>query len=127
VVYSDHIGPAKLIYDSLISKKVNARHIDGGVSVAKRDQIIDDFQADKVDVLVLTIQSCKEGITLTAARHMVFNDISWSYVDLQQARKRIHRVGQASTCFIHYILSSDTDAWLKRKVLEKKRNLEEIL
>lgn len=130
IVFTDHLEPAKQIEDILNTKKSNGRviaRIDGSVPGIKREGIVEDFQAGKIDVLVLTIQSCKEGLTLTRARNIIFNDISWSYVDLQQARKRIHRVGQDRNCVIHYILVSETDTWLKRKVMEKKRNLEEIL
>jgi len=71
-------------------------------------------------VLAATIGSLSVGVTLTAARHVVFNDLSWVPGDNLQAEKRIHRIGQKNACTAHYIEASETDAYI-RKTLEEKQ------
>lgn len=82
----------------------------GGWFEAKdRAQLIDWFQrSDKPRVFLATIQTGGEGITLTAARRIVFLDLMWTPADNQQAMKRIHRFGQTRTCFVYEVLAKGT-------------------
>jgi SNF2 family DNA or RNA helicase len=74
-----------------------------------RAQLIDWFQrSDKPRVFLATIQTGGEGITLTAARRMVFLDLMWTPADNLQAMKRIHRFGQNRTSFVYEILARGT-------------------
>lgn len=74
-----------------------------------RAQLIDWFQrSDKPRVFLATIQTGGEGITLTAARRLVFLDLMWTPADNQQAMKRIHRFGQTRTSFVYEILARGT-------------------
>jgi len=126
VLFTAHRDPAKELFDGL-KGKLRVEVLTGETDTDLRNLSVKKFQAGELDVLVLTIGACSTGITLTKARHLVYNDISWSYTDMIQSRGRIHRISQNSTCFIHYILNSTIDKWLKRKVMEKAKNLKEIL
>ena len=57
---------------------------------------------------------------------MVFNDITWSHTDLDQARKRIHRIGQDRVCFCHYIYGSKFDKLVTKIVASKVRETEKV-
>lgn len=127
VIFTDHVAPCILIHDRLKVKGLKVGMIRGGVSNAKRDGIVAAFQQGELDTLVCTIGAASTGLTLTKARNLIFNDISWGFVDLDQARKRIHRVSQDRTCIIHYILSGDVDESLTRRVVEKANNLRKAL
>lgn len=126
VIFTDHIAPLEQIY-SLLYKKVRVEMIQGSVTPLARDKIVQDFQAGEIDVLVCTIGAGSTGYTLTAARSMIFNDLPWGYVDMIQARKRIHRVGQKHSCVINYMLSGKIDLRIKRRITEKDENLKEVL
>jgi SWI/SNF-related matrix-associated actin-dependent regulator 1 of chromatin subfamily A len=67
------------------------------------------------------------GVTLTRARNVVFNDLSWTHADNQQARARIHRIGQKNICIAHYIIGSETDAYIKRAVEAKAKTSQKVL
>jgi len=82
------------------SEKVRERvvMIRGGVSMKERDQIIQDFQNDPaVRVFIGGITATESGVTLTAAQNMVFVEVAWEPVTLQQAEDRIHRIGSSLT------------------------------
>lgn len=127
VIFTDHIKPCITIAEHLKDKGMRVGVIRGGVSNDKRDDMVAKFQQGDLDVLVCTIGAASTGITLTRARNLIFNDIAWGYVDLDQARKRIHRVSQNRSCIIHYMLSGDVDESLTRRVVEKANNLRKAL
>jgi SWI/SNF-related matrix-associated actin-dependent regulator 1 of chromatin subfamily A len=127
VIYTDHREPCKEIAEKLTSKKLRVGMIRGGVPPFTRQKAVDDFQNGLLDALVCTISAASTGITLTKAKNLVFNDYSWSYVDMIQAMKRIHRIGQGETCVVHYMLSSDIDQMIKKKVLKKEEILGKVL
>ena len=127
VIFTDHRDSCSEIFSEIGSERIKAEKIDGSVDPAKRAYLVDRFQRGEIDVLVCTIGAASTGFTLTKAKHIVFNDISWNYADLEQAKKRIHRISQKETCVISYMLSSKVDRWLTRKVLEKKTILGKVL
>jgi SNF2 family DNA or RNA helicase len=122
VIFTDHIASAKEL-----GEKLKCPYVTGQTDSAKRSSLVDEFQAGKFQFLVATIGSLSVGVTLTRANHVVFNDISWGNSDNMQARSRIHRIGQTKTCFAHYILGSETDAYMKRTVEAKARTVFRVL
>jgi SWI/SNF-related matrix-associated actin-dependent regulator 1 of chromatin subfamily A len=76
-----------------------------------RQKHIDDFQEQdetgafisKKKVFITTRQSAMEGITLTAASKVVFNDLPWTPADILQAEARVHRIGQKNVVNVDWI------------------------
>ncbi len=127
VIFSDHVLPCSVIASQLETKGWKTRVITGDVSHEDRDKIVSLFQTGDLDCIVATIGSASTGFTLTAASNIIFNDIPWSFVDLSQARKRIHRVGQDKRCVINYILGGEIDKRILKRVKDKGKNLKEVL
>lgn len=127
VCFSDHIKPVDYISEELSRKGYKVATIKGEVQVDKRADIVARFQAGAFDVLVATIGSASTGYTLTKSNQMVFNDIPWGPADLWQAQKRIMRIGQSRTCFIHYILGSMIDNIILKTIKSKIETLEKAL
>jgi len=73
-----------------------ANTVHGGVSQAERDRRVACFQAGggPPGLLVATLDSLREGVTLTVASQLVLHDLSWVPDDLLQAEARIARIGQ---------------------------------
>jgi SNF2 family DNA or RNA helicase len=88
--------------------------------VKDRSAEVEKFQNDpNVTVFVGQIQTAAMGITLTAASTMVFYSLDYSMSNYEQARARIHRVGQKNACtYIHLIAKSTID----EKVLKALRD-----
>ena len=65
---------------------------------------MDAFQRDEtVRVLAANIIAGGVGVTLTAARNVVFNDLDWVPANHWQAEDRAYRIGQRHTVNVYYI------------------------
>lgn len=126
IIYSDHVEPTENIAKAF-PKKFQVRVITGKTPMNKRDEIVRDFQAGKVDVLCATIGALSVGVTLTKSKNIIFNDLSWVPADIAQAEKRIHRIGQEGTCFIHRIFWGKIDFKIGKELDKKIAVLSEVL
>jgi hypothetical protein len=87
-------------------KKV-AVGINGTTPADQRSKNVNAFQKDpNVQVFVGNIQAAGEGITLTAAAHLAFNDLAWLPTEMLQAEDRVCRGGQTRPCGIYFFLSN---------------------
>jgi SNF2 family DNA or RNA helicase len=125
VVFSDHLAPLNIIEQKLNGHSVG--RITGAVEKDKRSDIIKKFQEGKIDYLLATIGACSTGVTLTAANTLVFNDISWVPGDIEQAKKRIHRIGQKEICKIVYVVGSKADEYIIRSIRSKSQVINAVV
>ena len=122
LVFTDHVLAAEDI-----AKRLKGECVTGKMPAEMRTKVVEDFQAGRVKVIVATIGSLSVGVTLTAARHVVFNDLSWVPSDNKQAEGRIYRIGQKSACFTHYMIASPTDAYITKVLREKADTIGRVL
>ena len=89
--------------------------VHGGIATSSRLRRLERFSRDSSgpQLLIATPASCKEGLTLTQATHVVYYDRSLSLDDYEQSQDRIHRISQTRTCHVHRIIALDTvDEWV---------------
>jgi len=85
-----------------------------------RAQQVSAFQNDPATtVFVGQIATAGMGITLTAASTMVFYSLDYSMSNFEQAKARIHRVGQKENCTYIYLTARHT---VDEKVLRSLRD-----
>lgn len=94
----------------LVKRGINHGLITGAVSTEDREWAKEAFQSGRIKLILLTLGAGAEGLTLTAARHLVFLQRSWSLVQNKQAEDRIHRIGaeKHESVFIIDIIAEDT-------------------
>lgn len=81
--------------------------ITGGVK--NREEQVEQFQKEpEVMAFVGQIATAGMGITLTAASTMVFYSLDYSMSNFEQAKARIHRVGQRIPCTYLYLVARGT-------------------
>ena len=110
----------------VISKKFADRCVllTGATPSHKRQELVDRFQQDDtVRLFVANIQAGGVGLNLTAARHVVFNDLDWVPANHWQAEDRAYRIGQTGTVNVHYLVAEGTIDEFVRNVLESKTAL----
>lgn len=103
-------GICETVQKALGSKYQYVR-IAGDVPIGKRGPIVEQFQTDPdTRVFVAQLDSCAEGVTLTAADTIVYYSVSFNAAKYAQSQDRIHRVGQRNTCtYIHLVVPKTID------------------
>ncbi len=87
----------------------NYVRIDGRTSAKKRQSSVDQFQSDpRTQVALLSLTAAGVGITLTSADRIIFVELYWTPAQLMQAEDRCHRIGQASTVEVQYLVANNT-------------------
>lgn len=121
VVFAEHKPVIQKLSRGL--KKQNIRHVilDGAASAKDRQAMIDQFQRHEVPVFIGS-KAAKEGITLIAARHLLFVERFYTSADEEQAEDRIRRIGQKHPTTIWFLHALQTvDDRLDQIVRQKRR------
>jgi SWI/SNF-related matrix-associated actin-dependent regulator 1 of chromatin subfamily A len=77
----------------------------GATSHERREKAKEIFNDENssVRVFVATTGSAREGLNLTVADKVVFNDLPWTPADLNQAESRAHRLGQKNCVNVYWM------------------------
>ena len=104
----------------------------GNSSLRDRDRAAEKFQGDpNCQFFIGNIEAAGHGITLTAARHVVFAEPDWRGTYLEQAEDRAHRIGQTHPVLVTYLLLDrsewSTDFWMNSKIRAKQAAIDAVL
>lgn len=61
-----------------------------------------------------------QGLTFTAASHVVFAELYWNPGHIKQAEDRAHRIGQTSSVNVHYLIAKGTFDGVMWSMLNRK-------
>ena len=126
VIIARFLPEINVIVDMLERKAIGFSLITGAVK--DRDEQVRRFQTDpEVSVFVGQIATAGLGITLTAADKMVFYSLDYSMSNFEQAKARIHRVGQRNPCTYIYLVAENTVDTKVLKALRDKADLAKVL
>jgi SNF2 family DNA or RNA helicase len=125
VVFSDHVKPLEIM--ELDLSKLRVKSITGSVSSTKRQEYVDMFAKGQLDVLLCSIGAASTGFNLTASNMLVFNDPSWVSTDMEQAKKRIHRIGTTKACRIVNVVGSPTDEYIYKMLASKDKVINKVI
>jgi SNF2 family DNA or RNA helicase len=95
--------------------------LHGGLSKAKRDELVERFQTDDEPMLfLLSLKAAGTGLNLTAANHVVHFDRWWNPAVEDQATDRAFRIGQSRNVQVRKFICTGTleekiDAMIERK------------
>ena len=119
VVVMARFKPELDAIEALLAKKdIGYAVVRGGVK--DRAEEVCRFQEDpSCMVFIGQLQAASLGITLTAAHIEVFYSLDYSSSNFDQAKSRIHRIGQHNTCLYYYLVAKGT---VDEKVLDSLRN-----
>ena len=102
VIYCDYKHSIKRVSELLDDLKLKYVVLDGN---QKNKLIWRDFQAEEsIQIIECQYQSASEGIDLYASDTIIFYEPTLSSTIHEQAKDRIHRVGQTKKCsYIHFL------------------------
>ncbi|XP_026803599.3 DNA annealing helicase and endonuclease ZRANB3 [Pangasianodon hypophthalmus] len=124
LVFAHHLSMLQACTEAVIEAKAGYIRIDGSVPSAERIQLVHRFQNDpETRVAILSIQAAGQGLTLTAASHVVFAELYWNPGHVKQAEDRAHRIGQTSSVHIHYLIAKGTFDMVMWAMLNRKETV----
>lgn len=118
VIFCKYTHEIDMISKALINK-VNHIIYD---SRSKIDGWLEFVRNPYLKVLITQIKKGGTGLNLQCASTVIFFSLSYSYIDLSQAKDRVHRNGQTKKVSIYYLLGKNTIEENIYKVLQQKKS-----
>lgn len=126
IVFSWRIKPLRLLAEQIEERwdEYTAEMITGQSSSRRRSRLVSSFQNDKQPrVLLCSMRATAEGLTLTAANHVIFLNEWWNPAVNAQARDRVNRIGQTKDVFVYRLRTSGTVETQLANILHSKSQL----
>jgi SNF2 family DNA or RNA helicase len=128
VIFSFFLEPLAILAANLKKLKITCAGISGETSADNRFKYVEDFQAGNLQVLLGQTITAGVAITLTKAWRCIFLDLCWSPTDNQQARDRLHRIGQERDVLAQYVVveGNPLDERVQEVLARKTRDLDQL-
>jgi superfamily II DNA or RNA helicase len=127
LVFSQYTEMATLLQQHLDARGIRSLFLHGGIPVRRREEMVEQFQAGRAPVFLLSLRAGGTGLTLTRATHVVHYDRWWNPAVEDQATDRAYRIGQDSPVQVHRLIAEGTLEDRIAALLEKKRELAEAV
>lgn len=121
IVFCKYRAEITTIQEYLKKQKYKVAELSG--KTKDKGMVVKDFQKGKKDVIIVQIKTGSAGINLTKASTAIFYSWTSSYIDLDQAKARLHRIGQTNPINIYFLISKDTVDELSLKVLSDRTKM----
>ena len=122
VLFAEHQTVIQKLQRCLRKQGIHFVIIDGGTSNKDRQRAVEDFQKHKVPVFIGS-KAAKEGLTLTAARHLCYVERYWTAAEEEQGEDRIRRIGQKHPTKIWFLHVPGTVDDRISTIIDRKRRL----
>ena len=126
LVFSQFTSFLKMAQNS-IGKTVSSFYLDGATPLAKRKQMVEQFQHGEAQVFFISLKAGGLGLNLTGANYVIHLDPWWNPAIEQQATDRAYRLGQKRNVTVYHLIAADT---IEEKILrlhKTKRDLADAL
>jgi SNF2 family DNA or RNA helicase len=123
LVFTQYVVMGELLVDRLGQLGLEAEFLHGGLSLGRREAMVDRFQAGGFPVFVISLKAGGTGLNLTRASHVVHYDRWWNPAVENQASDRAWRIGQDRPVQIHRLISEGTLEERIAQVLAEKSAL----
>lgn len=126
VCFCHHKEVARILHETFGTESVM---LTGSSTMTQRQLAVDNFQQDpRIKLFIGNIQAAGTGITLTAASHVVFAELSWVPGELSQAEDRCHRIGTKNSVLIqHLVIEGSIEATMAKALVRKQEVLDQTL
>ncbi|WP_329476997.1 SNF2-related protein [Kribbella sp. NBC_01484] len=123
LVFTQYVAMARLLERHLADRGIGTQLLHGGTPVAKREEMVERFQAGEVPVFLLSLKAAGTGLNLTRADHVVHYDRWWNPAVEDQATDRAYRIGQTRPVQVHRLIAEGTIEDRIATMLTTKREL----
>ena len=125
LVFSQFTSFLAIVQKALEKANIPYLYIDGSIPVKERQKLVEQFQAGKCPVFIISLKAGGLGLNLTRANYVFHLDPWWNPAIEQQATDRAHRIGQHNAVTVYHFLSSGTIEEKIKRLHEQKRDLAE--
>ena len=123
LVFTQYVAMGDLLVQHLRDRGLDAAILHGGLSVPRRQELVDRFQRRELPVLVLSLRAGGTGLNLTAATQVIHYDRWWNPAVEDQATDRAYRIGQNAPVTVHRLIAAGTVEDRVAQLLASKREL----
>jgi SNF2 family DNA or RNA helicase len=123
LVFTQYVAMARLLEKHLATRGIATQLLHGGTPVARREELVNRFQAGEVPVFLLSLKAAGTGLNLTRADHVVHFDRWWNPAVEDQATDRAYRIGQTRPVQVHRLVAEGTVEDRIAAMLREKRAL----
>uniref|UniRef100_A0A7S4AJZ2 Helicase ATP-binding domain-containing protein n=2 Tax=Pseudo-nitzschia australis TaxID=44445 RepID=A0A7S4AJZ2_9STRA len=127
VIVSNFTSTLTVVEDIILKPlQLNFLRLDGSVSSADRQSLVDTFNRTNADMnfaLTLSSKAGGVGLNVIGANRLVMVDPDWNPATDIQAMARIYREGQKKTCFIYRCFTTGS---IEEVILQKQIQKESI-
>lgn len=108
LVFTNSIPSLHFVERLLKSAKFGCDHIDGTVSLSKRETLIADLKTGALDVLVISTRAGGVGYNIQCANRVIILDHTFNPAHEDQAIGRAYRIGQEKPVFVYRLITGGT-------------------
>jgi len=114
-----------IIEQHLIEQNTTYLKLTGATK--NRQDLVEEFQADKAEVFLISLKAGGTGLTLTNADTVIHYDPWWNPAAENQATDRAYRIGQDKPVFVHKLICKGTVEQRIQQMQEKKSTISESI
>lgn len=100
IVFSAFTSALNLVQDLFRASAVKSLIIHSGMTIRRREQILNQFRNDDSKVLLMTSNIGSLGLNLTTANHVILLEPWWDKQSSEQAVARVWRFGQQKKVYV---------------------------
>ncbi len=108
LVFSQFTSHLSLVREALDVDGASYLYLDGQTPPAKRDRLVDRFQAGEGDLFLISLKAGGTGLNLTGADYVIHLDPWWNPAVEDQATDRAHRIGQTKPVTVYRLVAQGT-------------------
>lgn len=102
-------------------------YLDGSTPVSKRAKMVEQFQAGRAQIFLISLKAGGLGLNLTGANYVIHLDPWWNPAIEQQATDRAYRIGQKQKVTVYHLISQHTIEEKIVRLHQSKRDLADSL
>ena len=123
LLFSQFTSMLEILERDLKERQISYYKITGETSKEKRLESVQQFNADKVPVFLISLKAGGTGLNLTGADIVIHYDPWWNVAAQNQATDRAHRIGQTKTVSVYKLIVKNSIEEKILKMQEDKKNL----
>ncbi len=124
IIFSQWTAMLDLLEGPMEAEGYRFRRLDGTMSVASRQQALQDFaEGPDISVMLMSLKAASLGLNMVCASHVLLLDLWWCPTTEDQAIDRCHRIGQKRDVKVTRFIVKGSIEDKIRDIQERKRKM----